>query len=191
MNPEDTALERIAVVGTTGSGKTTLAAQLAERLGLEHVELDNLHWEPNWTPASEPVFRERVTKALCGERWAVDGNYSAVRDLVWARADTLVWLDYPFAIVMRRLTWRTFRRILSREPLWNDNRERVWVQFFSGDSIFLWAIQTHWKQRGRYERLTQDPSHRHLYVLRFRSPGETKRWLEGLTRLPVPEKRVS
>src|SRR5205809_1832315 len=86
---------RVVVVGTTGSGKTTLAGRLAQRLGVPHVELDALHWEANWVEAGDEVFRERAARALTGSAWVVDGNYSKVRDIVWGRADMVVWLDYP------------------------------------------------------------------------------------------------
>jgi adenylate kinase family enzyme len=74
--------QRISVVGTTGSGKTTLARQVAQHFQIPHIELDALHWEPSWTAALPQVLRNRVTEALSGERWVVDGNYSAVRDIV-------------------------------------------------------------------------------------------------------------
>src|SRR5215210_7176988 len=80
---------RISVVGTTGSGKTTLARQLSQRLVIPHVELDALYWEPNWVGAADPVFRERVEGALRGEAWVVDGNYSRVRDIIWSRAEAV------------------------------------------------------------------------------------------------------
>src|SRR5690349_14236388 len=86
--------QRIMIVGTTGSGKTTLACQLAKRLALSQVDLDALYWNPQWTPAPPEVFRERVSTALSGDRWVVDGNYQQVRDLIWQRADTFIWLDY-------------------------------------------------------------------------------------------------
>ncbi len=108
-------MQRVVVVGTTGSGKTTLAARLAILLNLPHIELDALHWDANWTPS--PLFRERVDKVLRASRWAVDGNYSVVRNIAWGRADTLVWLDYPFPVVMRQLTRRTLKRGLGRETL--------------------------------------------------------------------------
>jgi len=133
---------RIVVVGTTGSGKTTLAGELARRLEVSHVELDALHWEPNWVEAPIGIFRERVIRAVSGGAWVADGNYSAVRDIVWSRADTIVWLDYSLPAILCRLTRRTFRRIFTREELWNGNRERIWVQFLSRDSIFLWALKT-------------------------------------------------
>jgi adenylate kinase family enzyme len=129
--------QRIVVVGTSGSGKTTTASRIAQRLGIHHVELDALHWEPDWTPAPLDVFRERVARALNGDAWAVDGNYSKVRDIVWSRTDTVVWLDYTLPVIMGQLVWRTLRRVFTREELWSGNRESLRTTLLSRDSILL------------------------------------------------------
>src|SRR5687768_11917787 len=120
--PAKSRYQRIAVVGVSGSGKTTLACQLSERLGLPHVELDALHWDPGWTPAPAGIFRQRAAQVLQGEAWVVDGNHPEVRQLIWSRADTVVWLDYGLLLVMWRLVVRTFRRVATGEVLWNGNR---------------------------------------------------------------------
>ena len=89
-------MQRVSVVGTSGSGKSTLGAALAKRLGTEFLELDSVFHQPGWVPLPDEEFRRRVGDAVAGERWVVDGNYSSkVRDIVWARADTVVWLDLP------------------------------------------------------------------------------------------------
>jgi energy-coupling factor transporter ATP-binding protein EcfA2 len=116
-------MKRIVVVGSTGSGKSTLAQQLAERMNAPHIELDALHWEPNWTPAAPEVFMQRVNDAIAGESWTCSGNYSGVRDRIWQRADTVIWLNYSFPVVASRLLRRTLRRVVSQEELWNGNRE--------------------------------------------------------------------
>lgn len=173
-------MQRIAVVGTTGSGKTTLAKRMAGALGVAHVELDALHWGPNWTEAPTPAFRRDVAQALAGDRWVVDGNYSAVRDIVWSRADTVVWLDYSVGTVLSRLLVRTLRRSLGFETLWNGNRERFWLQFASRDSIIVWMFTTHWKKRATYVALLAEPRHAHLQWVRLRSPAATAAWLNTL-----------
>jgi adenylate kinase family enzyme len=168
---------RIAIVGVTGSGKTTLARELARRAGLPHVELDALYWEPNWTPAPAEIFRARVSEALRGEEWIADGNYGVVRDLVWARADTLVWLDYDLPLVLWRLTQRVWTRVFSREELWNSNRERLRDHFFSRDSLYVWALKTHARRRREYPAHLARPEFAHLVVARLRSPRATQAWL--------------
>lgn len=169
---------RIAVVGVTGSGKTTLAQAMSRRLKLKHVELDALFWGPGWKSAEREVFRARVGQALAGEGWVVDGNYSQVRDLVWGRADTLVWLDYGLPIALWRMTARTTRRILTGEELWNGNRESLRDFLFSGDSLIVWAFKSYRKHRATYPIVVTD--YPHLQLLRFRSPRDAEGWVRAL-----------
>ncbi len=170
-------MRRVVVVGVTGSGKTTFAAALAARLRIAHVELDALHWEPDWVMAERNVFRERVARALAAETWVADGNYSKVRDLVWTRADTLVWLDYPFALTFVRLLRRTVARIRSGQELYNGNRERFKEQFLSRDSLLLWAITSYRNHRTTYPELLGGDQYSHLQVVRLRTPRAAESWL--------------
>jgi len=171
---------RINVVGTTGSGKTTVARAIAERLGLEHVELDALFWRPGWGETPDAEFLPKVDKATRGDRWVVDGNYSRTRAIVWPRADTIVWLDYSFLRVFWQLVRRTLRRAATGEELWDGCRERLASCLFSRDSILLWCVQTYWRRRRSFPEAFARPEHRHLRVLRFRTPRATAHWLRGL-----------
>jgi adenylate kinase family enzyme len=173
-------LRRIAVVGTTGSGKTTLASRLAERLGIPHVEMDALYWDPGWTPVEPEVFRERLTQALSSPAWVTCGNYGKVADIVWHQADTVVWLDYALPVILGRVAWRTVRRVARGEELWNQNRERFANAFLSRDSIILWALRTYHRRRREYPVLLGRPEHAHLAVVHLYSPREARRWLDGL-----------
>lgn len=171
---------RIIVVGSTAAGKTTMAAALAKRFGLRHIELDALHWEANWTQAPTDVLRERVNTAVSTDGWVVDGNYSTVRDIVWPRADTLVWLDYPLPLILVRLTRRTFARVASREALWNGNRERLYTQLFTRESLYLWVLRTYRVRRHQFAQLITEPAHAHLTVVHLRSPRAAAAWLASL-----------
>lgn len=170
---------RISVIGTSGSGKTTLAQQLAERLGCPHVELDALNWEPDWTMSPTDVFRRRVTDALTGDCWTVDGNYSRVRDLIWSRADMVIWLDYSLPRIYWQLTKRTFRRVFWREKLWGTNQEQLRI-VFSRDSIFLWVWNTYWRRRREYPVLLGKEENGHLTAVIFKSPRQTQKWLDSI-----------
>jgi adenylate kinase family enzyme len=170
---------RISIVGTIGSGKTTFARKTSRLLNAPHIELDALHWEPNWTEAPDDLFRERVKQSLQGDSWIVDGNYHEVRDIVWGHADTVVWLDYPFRTIVARLTRRTLRRIRTHEQLWNGNQEHI-RGLFTRDSVFLWAFRTYRRRRRQYPLLLGRPENSHLVIVRLRSPREATEFLAKL-----------
>ena len=89
-------MERVLVVGPAGAGKTTFAAALARATGLPHIELDSIYHQPGWTALPDSEFRERVARATRSNGWIVDGNYaSTLQDILWSRADTIIWLDLP------------------------------------------------------------------------------------------------
>lgn len=182
MEP-DARPRRVAVVGATGAGKSTLARRLAGQLGADFVELDAIFWGPSWTPVAPDVFRARVAAVTAGPAWVVAGNYGAVRDLLWPRADTIVWLDYPLPLVLRRLTARTLRRALTREVLWNGNRERLWehAMLWSDRSLFHWLFKTYWVYRRDLPRLFAEPPHAHARIVHLRSPRAAEAWLAGTT----------
>ena len=173
-------MRRIVVVGTTGSGKTILARHLSRRLSIPHVELDALYWGPAWSETPTPLFRERVAQALETEAWVVDGNYSKVRDLVWGRADSVVWLDYALPVVMWRLVARTLGRVATGQELWAGNRERLTTALLSHDSILLWALKTYRRHRWDYPSLLGQREFAHLSLVRLRSPRATRTWLSRL-----------
>ncbi|GAC1510292.1 MAG: hypothetical protein NVS2B16_10170 [Chloroflexota bacterium] len=168
--------DRVVIMGSTSSGKSTLARFLAVRLGLTHIELDALHWRAGWSTEPPDVFRGRVAQALSAERWVVDGNYGVIRDLVWPRAQTLIWLDYPLSTILVRLIRRTVERVVQRRELWNGNRESL-RKVFSHDSLFVWAVSTHRRRRQEFTALLSERGYSHLCVVRVRSPRETRRWV--------------
>ena len=174
--------KRVVVVGVTSSGKSTLAEQLAKRFDLDFVELDALNWEPNWQAATLEVFRARVEKATKAEKWIVAGNYHVVRDLIWPKAEAVIWLDYPLLTVLGQLTRRTFTRWWTQELLWGTNREPLWNHFklWSNESLYNWLFKTYWRRKREYPMLFSQPEHKHLKVIRFAHPRETEAWLEHL-----------
>ena len=171
-------MRRVSVIGSVGSGKTSVARALAARLQVPHVELDSLHWGPNWTAASAEELRALVTPRIAGDAWVVDGMYfRKIGGLVLERADTVVWLDLPWVPTFLRLLRRTLARGIRRSELWNGNRESLREAFFSPESILLFSIRTHPGRRKRVEEWLARPEFAHLRIERFSSLQQAMGWV--------------
>jgi adenylate kinase family enzyme len=186
-------VRRVSVVGNSGSGKSTLARELAARLGVPHLELDSVYHQPGWEPLPEDEFRRLVTAKTDEDGWVIDGNYSAVRSIVWTCADTVVWLDPPRWTVMRRVAWRTVRRAVTQQELWNGNREPL-SNFLTWDpeqSVISWAWHNHAKYRSRYGAAAADPANAHLTFIRLTSRRDVARFLANPCGYPGGPRRLN
>ncbi len=170
--------QRIVVLGVTGSGKSTLAKELSNLYGFKYIELDNLFWKPHWERSSDEEFIEKVTHALAkNETWIVDGNYTRA-NIIWEKADTFIWLDYPLRVNFWRLWKRTWKRFLTQEPMWDaGNKESLWRHFLTTDSLFVWAWKSHPKKKKQYTVLFSSSDYSHCNLIRLKSPQETNQWL--------------
>ena len=177
-------VRRVSVIGNSGSGKSTVARRLAAILGVPHLELDAVFHQPGWQPLPDEEFRRITTTRAAEDGWVIDGNYRTVQPLVWARADTVIWLDLPKRTVMRQLAWRTFRRAAFRRELWNGNRER-WRNFFTLDpeeSVLSWAWHKHAEYRARFAAAASDPANAHMRFIRLTSRRDIRRFLDEARR---------
>ncbi len=177
-------MQRISVVGTSGAGKFTFAGGLAERLGVPIVEQDAIFHQPDWTPLDDDEFTRRFAAATGGNGWVVDGNYRTVTidGPVWARADTVVWIDPPDWVIMTQVATRTLARTIGRRELWNGNRESF-RNVFRRDphrSFIAWAWSTRNAIRERYRQAMIDPAYAHLRFVRLGSRGQVRAFLDTL-----------
>jgi adenylate kinase family enzyme len=171
-------LARVVVVGSSCSGKSTFARELAAVLGSPHVELDALHWGPGWVPKPEPEFVRLTDVATAAPRWVVDGNYRIVREIVWPRATSIVWLNLGFTTVFARALGRTIRRSLTGEELYAGNRESLGRAFLSRESILLWVLQTYGRRRREFRSLMQGAQD--LKWFEFRRQSEASAFLHSI-----------
>ena len=181
-------MKRISVIGSSGSGKSTVARALAKALALPLLELDSLFHLPGWRQKDDVAFRAEVAAIVEREQWVIDGNYTShgVAQLVWPRADSVVWLDPPRATVMRRVVRRTLRRVLTREELWNGNHE-PWTNLYSPrpeKNIILWAWTRHAHTRRKYETMLRDGTWAHLSVIRLRTADDVRALLDNVAPRP-------
>ncbi|MGW3129095.1 adenylate kinase [Streptomyces sp. NPDC001123] len=172
-------MERILVVGVTGAGKSTLARTLSSRLGLPYHEMDALYFDgPGW--AVNSGLAEDVSRLTAGPRWIIDSlGYPDVRDLLWDRADTVIWLDYPRRVVMPRVLRRSVRRTVTREALFGGNRE-TWSGWLSREHPAWWAWSQHGARGREIGRRVGDLGFAPLETLRFGHPDDTATWLASL-----------
>jgi adenylate kinase family enzyme len=173
--------QRINVVGTSGSGKTTFARQLAQALGLPYYEMDALYWKPGWQEPSSPEFMAKVEAVAAQPQWVLDGNYSRTQPIKWKRVEQVVWLDSSVVRTVWRVTARTIRRAFTREELWpgTGNRESLRQAFLSRKSIIWWAMSAHPRNRARYTKVMASPEYAHISFVRLRTDAEARRFLEA------------
>ena len=176
---------RVVVGGVSGTGKSTVAKELARRLGAPHVELDAHFHLPGWEFASEERARATVSEATAGGTWVGDGNYAVVRDIVFGRATTFVWLDLPRGVPTWRAVKRTIPRVIRGHELWNGNRER-WRDLLDKGHPIWWSWTHHGATRESYEEAVADPAYAHLDVIRLRSAKEVAAWLRAAVPAPDP-----
>jgi adenylate kinase family enzyme len=169
-------VKRVVVVGTCGAGKSTLSRALAARLSVPYVELDALHHGPSWVPRH--AFATDVDAATQAPCWVVDGNYGAVRDLLWSRADTIVWLDLPLWLVEWRVVRRSLARWINKTELWNGNREPGPLAWVDPEHPVRWAWKKHREYHVRYAERFADPAWSHAARVRLRTPTQVRAFLE-------------
>ena len=176
---QDQRVQKVVVIASaSGNDKTTLGRQLAERLNVRLVELDALVHGPGWVETSDEDLRAQLTPLLATGGWVADGAYQhKLGDFVLDQADTEVWLDLPLYVWLPRLTRRTWRRIRGREQQWNGNRESLKTAFWGPESLFVWAIRSHFRRRREWPNALSRRN-----VVRLESTHDVAAFLEGVPR---------
>ena len=186
---------RVHVIGNSSSGKSTLAERLANALDADFVELDALNWLPGWVGLNETDPDElewRFRHATCGDAWVVAGSYSGyAQRSFWARLETVIWLDLPVLVLLKRHLFRSWRRARSRELLWGTNVEGFWKHFLfwrKEKSLIYWILTQHARKRRQMLSWMGDPRWSHIRFLRLVSVREVEafaRSVEAAVRAPV------
>lgn len=168
---------RIVFQGISGSGKTTLARRVAAALDVPFVETDALVHGPGWSETGDAELRELLRPTVEGEAWVLDSDYRRkLGPYVMEHADTVVWLDLPLRVCMRRLWRRTIPRIRTQQELWNGNRESWRAAFVGWESLFVYALRKHRSQRRELPELLARPDLAHVEVVRLRTPAAVEAW---------------
>ena len=132
---------------------------------------------PNWRERPDDEFCSLVTSAVAQPDWVIDGNYGAVRNLVWPAARVIIWLDYSFSRVLFRAITRSVRRAISQEKVCSGNTESFRQSFLSRESVILWVIQTHKFNRLRYQELLSGDQFENCDIRIFKHPKQLRNYL--------------
>ena len=160
---------RLIIIGSSCSGKTTLGANLGKQMGLKHIDLDDLHWLPNWQHVDMETLRQKISDEIEGvEGWVITGAYSQTWTLTMPKATHVVFVDLPLSIVLYRFFTRTFRRMIKKEECCNGNTES-WKTIFAKDSLLLWILKNYTKKRPQFLALQRDNRYPHLKFIHLKS----------------------
>ena len=170
-------MRKIIIAGPNGAGKTSLARLLSKKLSIPHTELDCLYWLSDWQPRSLEERKKIAAQILSTPTWIVGGNHFYLREITWDKADTVIWLDYPFWVCFWRVLKRGIRLIITKKEICGGNKETLTHFLFSRRSIFYYLFAKYRKLRRRYAAMMESPEWKHLTFIRLRSSRETKRWL--------------
>lgn len=172
---------RVNIVGSSGSGKTTFGRQLAKILDVPFIEMDALFWEQDWTAPEDEIFFPKLEKALEGDSWVLDGNYSRTIPIKWQRVQAVVWLDFSFPRILYQAVTRAVSRLFDRRELWPDTGNRETLRaLFSRDSIVLYTITSYGRKRARIKQAMTMPINFRIKFHRLRSPAQAKEFLERI-----------
>lgn len=173
---------RIQIVGTSCSGKTTLAKKLSQEMKTPHIELDAIHWKSNWVERDTEDFYKQVEMNLQQDSYVVCGNYSKVRALLFSKATHIIWLNYSFPRVFLRALKRTLYRSIFKVKVCNGNVESFKKSFFSKDSILLWVLKTYHKRKNEYPLLLSKEFEKGKRVIELKKPISMQKLIEKINK---------
>lgn len=177
-----TQIQRVNVIGTSGSGKSTFGRKLAEYLRLPFVEMDSIYWGPNWTETTDEEFFPKIEAITNESRWVLDGNYSRTTRIKWSQVQLVVWLDMSFLRTLFRVTRRCWQRSRTQSEIWpgTGNRETLRKAFLSRDSVILWSITSYRRNRRNYaEIMCGQEKYAHIWLVRLQTPAEVNAFLDA------------
>ncbi|MEN8651725.1 adenylate kinase [Streptomyces sp. 21So2-11] len=177
-------MHKVALFGAPATGKTTLARWLSTELDQPHTDLDDLLFTPDG-PLPLKEFRRQAGEITRTDGWIVEGNFSKLADVVWHRADTLIWLDFPLPLILYRIVRRSLRQLTGREDSMQARRLTWSAAFFARRSLLRTAIRKYRANRPRYARQVAETAGLGVEVVRLRSPREVARWKRQTAKGPA------
>ena len=173
-------MKRIIVIGSIASGKTYLAKIISEKFSIPYTDIDDLYWLPGWTRRPKDELYELARQAVSDQKWVLSGNNSGIRSMIFANADTVIWMDIPFRICLWRCFKRAIGNLVNHDELCNGNYESLGRLFFSRYSILLWLVTTYAKRKKTCLEIMRNPEYKHINFIRLRNDHEVAEFVRSL-----------
>ncbi len=168
-------MERVLVIGCSGSGKSTFSRKLGKITGLPVIHLDQHFHGPNWEDMETKKWEGVVQDLISKDSWIIDGNYGGTLDMRSARADTVIFLDYPTAVCLWRITKRTLKYLGKVRPDAADGcKER-----FDLDFVHYVATFNLTRRKGLLARMDRLKSSKRVLI--FKNDNEVRSFMQQLT----------
>ena len=144
---------RIWIIGVSCSGKSTLAKEISEKLNIPMIEPDDIQWLPGWKMMDADEFYDKIDELTEQDNWIITGNHLPTFRLLWSKANIIIWLDYPFYIILWRALLRTFKRCLFKQKCCGENYETFWRALNPNESILVWVLKTYFLRKKHFSIL--------------------------------------
>ena len=133
-------MNKIAIIGCGGAGKSSLSISLGNSLSLPVHHLDCMFWNPDWIPGDRDEFIKKQEIIFARDRWIMDGNYGNTMDIRLENADTIIFLDLPSIVCLWGVIKRYFKfRNKTRPDMTEGNNERITFEFLN----YVWTYRRH------------------------------------------------
>lgn len=183
IDPSDQTMQKINVIGTSGSGKSTFSKKLSTALDIPYIEMDSIFWGKDWYWPKDDIFFSNLRIALSQETWVLDGNYSRTTAIKWKDVDTIIWIDFGFVRTLYQAFSRALKRLITQEELWpgTGNRESL-QKLLSKDSIILWTLKNYKKTRIKYQKMMIEDRYQHIEFIQLTSPRACSVFLKRISQ---------
>lgn len=165
--------DRVAIIGSAGSGKTTFAKTLGSLLGRQVVHLDKILWGENWTQLTHEQQTQILAPVVDSDQWIVDGLWASTLEMRYKRATLVIFLNYKPSLC----AWRAFTRSVKHRGKQRDDLATGCVEKINPP--FYKYILT-FRKHSLPKIVAMQQAYPNVPVIAFTTPKQTQQFVEQL-----------